>query len=213
VGRAALVMLCAAAGGCTGSLFQSKAAPLSTYLLSADLTPRASNPAPDSPPAAAGDLTVQRPRIRTGLDSDRIALLYPDRRLDFYADARWSGPLDQVLQDLIVQAFETGAHLHNVSVETSAFPTGYRLEVRVRDFQAEYPATGSVPTVHVHFLVRLAAPADRRVLATFDTQASATAADNRLSAIVEAYERAASAALSEMVQETTRALSAASEHR
>ena len=159
--------------------------------------------------AVAADLAVQRPRVRAGLETDRIAVLYPDRRLDYFADARWSGPLDQVLQDLTVQAFETGANLRTVAAESSGFPSGYWLEMQVADFQAEYAATGAAPAVNVHLLARLGAAGDRRVMATFEAVARRSAADNRLSAIVDAYERAADSALGQIVADATRALSAA----
>ena len=68
---------------CAGSLFKDKAAPPTMYLLSA--TPR---PLADSPGGALlhTDLAVLKPRVRTGLDTDRIAALYPDRRMDYFAD-------------------------------------------------------------------------------------------------------------------------------
>ncbi len=202
-----LIALCMGAG-CTGSLFQSKAAPLSTYWLRANLGTAQAGGAP----GVAADLTVQRPRVRTGLDTDRIAALYPDRRLDYFADARWSGPLDQVIQDLVVQAFDSGAHLRNVSTEASAFLNGYWLEIQVADFQAEYTSAGSAPTVHVHLLGRLGTARDRHLLGTFDASSRQAASENRLAAIVDAYERAADAALAEIVADTSRMLKDDSEH-
>jgi len=211
VGRALLIALCISTcvAGCAGSLFHSKAAPVSTYLLSATA---GVPPAGESTARVAADLAVQRPRVRTGLGTDRIAVLYPDRRLDYIADARWSGPLDQVVQDLVVQAFDFDARLRNVSAEASAFPSGYWLEILVTDFQAEYASAGSAPTVHVHLLARLGAARDRRVLGTFDVSSRQTASENRLTAIVDAYERAADAALAEIVTKTSRTLKDTLEH-
>ncbi len=211
VGCMSLIALCMGAGfaGCTGSLFQSKATPVSTYRLSANLGTAQAGVAPA---VIAADLAVQRPRVRTGLDTDRIAALYPDRRLDYFADARWSGPLDQVIQDLVVQAFDSGAHLRNVSTEASAFLSGYWLEIQVADFQAEYTSAGSAPTVYVHLLARLGTARDRHLLGTFDASSRQTASDNRLAAIVDAYERAADAALAEIVANTSRMLKDDSEH-
>ena len=80
-----------------GSLFSSKEPAPSLYLLSV------------SPGQAgaeiAADLSILRPQVRSGLDTDRIAVLYADRRLDYYAVARWSAPLDEVVQDLALQSF------------------------------------------------------------------------------------------------------------
>jgi cholesterol transport system auxiliary component len=198
---AALCMLLSASlalPGCTGSLFKSKAVPPSVYLLSARVTPAAAH--------VAADLAVLRPRLRAGLDTDRIAVLYPDKRLDYFADARWSGPLDEVVQDLTVQAFAGGAPLRNVSADGSAFASGYWLEVQVDDFQAQYAVSGGPPTIRVRFTARLGTAGDRKILGSFEATADQAAADNRLAAIVDAFEQACNAALGQLVVDTTRAL-------
>ena len=146
-----LLLLTFALTGCGGSLFQTKAAPPALYLLSASAT----TPAAAAAPRIAADLAVIRPRVRAGLDTDRIAALYPDRRLEYFADARWSGPLDEVIQQLVVQQFHATANLRNVSVEASVFASNYWLEIEVADFQAEYSAAAAPPVVHVHFLARI----------------------------------------------------------
>jgi cholesterol transport system auxiliary component len=194
----ALLCACLALAGCTGSLFQSKAVPPSIYMLSAHATPAQS-------PVAA-DLAVMRPRLRAGLDTDRIAVLYPDKRLDYFADARWSGPLDEVVQDLAVQAFAGNGRLRNVSAEGSAFSSGYWLELQVDDFQAQYAAAGGPPIIHVRFTARLGTAGDRKILGSFQATADRVAADNRLTAIVDAFEHACDAAFGQLVTDTTRTL-------
>jgi cholesterol transport system auxiliary component len=185
---------------CTGSLFKDKAIPPSVYLLSAGAAGGA--PGPQIP----ADLSVLRPRVRTGLESDRVAALYPDRRLDYFADARWSGPLDQVIHDLAVQTFLTQANLRNVSADPTVFASGYWLEIEVLDFQAEYTAGADAPTVNVRLVGRLGSAGDRRVLARFDASSRQPAADNRLTAIIAAYEAAADATLKELAGDVTAAI-------
>jgi cholesterol transport system auxiliary component len=213
--RASILVLgiCGCATACTGSLFRSKAVPPSTYLLSAPPgTNAASGSAPAPAPLAVG-LAVLKPRVRAGLDTDRIAVLYPDRRLDYFADARWSGPLDDVVQDLTVQAFRNGARLQNVSSDASLFASGYWLEIEVADFQAEYASAGDPPTINVRLMARVASAGDRNILGSFTAAARQTATDNRLTAIVDAYERAINSALAEVVGRTSRTLAETLEHR
>jgi ABC-type uncharacterized transport system auxiliary subunit len=207
-------------GGCAGSLFKTQVAPPTMYLLSAESTaPAAADvPAPadagTAPAAAPGglsaDLAVLKPRVRAGLDTERIAALYPDRRLDYFADARWSGPLDEVIQDLVVQLFHSRAGLTNVSGDASAFGSAYWLEIEVADFQAEYPtgaASGTPPpTVRVHFLARIGSSGERRIIARFEAQARQPAESNRMSAIVDAYNRAANQALMQIAANCMTAL-------
>ena len=190
---------------CVGSLFKNKIAPPTMYALSA--TPKS---APADPPGDAAaspvDLAVLKPRVRTGLDTDRIAALYPDRRLDYFAGVRWSGPLDEVLQDLAVQEFHANAGLRNVSADASVFASTYWLEIEVVEFQAEYPPAGGAPTVHVLLQARLGNSADRHILARFEPDVHEAAADNRMSAIVDAYNRAADKAFAEIAVGAARTL-------
>ena len=218
IGRTVVLpVLCLAA--CTGSLFQSKAAPPVVYLLSPIAGSPAGDPAAPGAPTIPADLAVLKPRLRPGLESDRIAVLYPDRHLDYFAGARWSGPLGEVLQDLAVQEFRDHANLRSVSAaDASMFASAYWLEIEVADFQAQYAsaATGSAttaPTVHVHFLARLGSSGDRRILAQFEANAQQPAAENRLSAIVDAYAHAADAAWVEIVAHTDGTLAKISEAR
>jgi cholesterol transport system auxiliary component len=177
-----------------GSLFQTKAAPPTLYLLSMTSWTPASAGA-----ALAVDLAVLKPRVRVGVDTDRISALYPDRRLDYFANVRWSGPVDEIVQELAVQEFHGSGAVRNVSGDASAFVSSYWLELEVADFQAEYSAAGSPPIVHVKLLARIGNSMDRRVLARFEADAREPAADNRMGAIVDAYNRAADKTLSSIV--------------
>jgi ABC-type uncharacterized transport system auxiliary subunit len=212
----AVSVQCVAA--CTGSLFQSKAAPPTIYVLSAKPSSGVdgASAATGSAPSGAEipvDLAVLKPRLRPGLETDRIAILYPDRHLDYYADARWSGPLGEVLQDLTVQAFHSHAHMRAVSGDASVFASAYWLEFEVTDFQAEYGAGSTAPTVRVHFLARLGRSGDRIILGQFEASAQQSATENRLTAIVEAYAHAADAALADIVTQTAGVLAKSSEAR
>lgn len=190
--------------GCMGALFKSKEAPRSVYLLNvAEVS---------GGPEIAADITVLRPRVRPGLDAESIAALYPDRRLDHFAGARWGGPLDKVVQNLALQAFRVDARVRDVHTDDSALGSGYWLEIEVVDFQAEYAAPESgvaaAPTVHVQLVARLGASGDHHVLAQFGADERQRAAGNRLAAIVDAYDRAANAALVKIVAATGEALRA-----
>jgi ABC-type uncharacterized transport system auxiliary subunit len=202
----ALPLLMVLLTACAGSLFKNKAAPPTMYLLSA--TPKSSAADPAKTPPVPVDVAVLKLRVRTGLDTDRIAALYPDRRMDYFAGVRWSGPLDEVLQDLAVQEFHSNPGLRNVNADGSVFASTYWLEIEVADFQAEYAAGGSAPTVHVHLLARVGNSADRHVLGRFEPDIHEAAADNRMTAIVDAYNRAADKALAEIAAGTAQALSA-----
>jgi ABC-type uncharacterized transport system auxiliary subunit len=96
--------------------------------------------------------------------------------------------------------------MHNVNSDASAFPSDYWLELEVLDFQAEYDGTNTAPTVHVHFLARIGNSGDRRILGRFEPDVHEAAAANRMSAIIEAYNRAAGNALAEIAAGAASAL-------
>ena len=192
-----------ALSGCAGSLFKTAVAPPKLYLLNAQPAEQAL--AHTELPV---DLAILKPRVRAGLDTDRIAALYPDQRLDYFADARWSGPVDEVMQDLIVQVFHTRAGMRNVSSDASAFSSMYWLEIAVIDFQAEYTDSQAAPVVHVHLQARIGSSADRRIVGRFEADARQPAQDNRMHTIVTAYNQAANTALAEIAADSAAALGA-----
>ena len=204
------MMICSIAlAACAGSLFQSKAPPPAVYLLSVSAAPGGAE--------LPVDLAVLKPRVQTGLDTDLIAALYPDRRLDYFAGARWSGRLDEMVQDLALQAFRVRANLRNIHAGMAAAGDGYRLEIDVADFQAEYSANlgapdMAAPTIHLRLWGRVGG-SDRRVLGRFEADVRQPASENRLAAIIAAYEAAADTAMAKIVGDTAAALNGALERR
>ena len=187
---------------CGNSLFQSRVPSPAVYLLSVSAAPGGAE--------IPVDLAVLKPRVQSGLDSDLIAALYPDRRLDHFAGARWSGRLDEMLQDLVLQAFRVRANLRNVHAGAPAFGGGYWLEIDVADFQAEYAANlgaadMAAPTIHLRLWGRVGG-SDRRVLGRFEADVRQPASENRLTAIIAAYGVATDTAMAKIVEDTAAAL-------
>ena len=181
-----LVAAVAALTGCASGAFDSDRPYEQLYLLSGT----------DAGPATAGlpvlpvDLAVAQPQVRPGLDTDRIAVLYPDRRLDYFAASRWGGTTDAVLRSLLIESLRNAGALRGVQGETSAFGAEYLLQTEVADFQAEYAAGGGPPSVHVQLIATLGRYADRRPLTSFVAEARVAAEANSLSAVVAAFEKA-----------------------
>jgi cholesterol transport system auxiliary component len=206
--RLLLVTLALATSSCAGSLLQSKAPPISVYLLTIAPTPGGAK--------TSLDVKIRTPRVRAGLDSDRIAALYADHRLDYLSGARWSAPLDEVAQDLALQAFAGRVDVPGVQAASSTFGGAYWLEIDVEDFQAEYAAaadSAAPPTIHVRLTARLGGSTDRRVIGQFVAEQRLAATDNRITAVVAAYNQAASAAFTAIATQTIEALQRGSEGR
>lgn len=202
--RARLVILgCAlTCVGCVGGAFDSELPAQHVYVL---------RPLPAANEGGAilpVGVTVARPTARPGLDTDRIALLQPDRRLDYYSAARWGAEAQDVMQDLLVQSLRNTGRLATVQGDNSPFVAEYILQTDITDFQAEYAGGGAGPVVHVTLICTIGRMKDRKPLAGFTAAATAPARADTLGATVEAFENAYQQAARVVVSGTLDALAA-----
>jgi ABC-type uncharacterized transport system auxiliary subunit len=232
-------VLCAAlTGGCAGFL-QSKARPEQVYYLRAPAPdsgqpPGNAQPA-DSTPGEGGDaatasathgkvtgraaegpnprvgasLRVAHPLASPGLDSSHIMLVQADHRMNFFAGARWPGPIADVVEALAVETLRGSGEWSSVEDSTSPFPSDYLLHIAVRRFEADYTASGTAPEVHVAIDCIIGRREGRDVTATFVATGTARAAANRLSDVVSAFEQALDTALTALSQQAAQAVRAA----
>lgn len=196
-----LTILCAtlALGACSG-VFESKLAAPQAYVLRL--------PAASAPAAAvhAGTLLVQRPEAGPGLDSDRIALLRSEQRFDFYAASRWAAPAPDLIENVMIDALRGTGSFSAVFDDSAPFAPRYSLRCTLRRFEADYTAGKSVPTVNVALDCTLGRRRDRELLATITAQGSAAARDDRLNAVVAAFEAATVTAMGELARSVSEAL-------
>lgn len=170
--------------GCVAGAFDSEVPPQHVYVL---------KPLPAANEGGAVipvGVTVARPTARPGLDTDRIALLQPDRRLDYYSAARWGAEAQDVMQDLLIQSLRNTGRLATVQGDMSPFIAEYVLQTDITDFQAEYAGGGAGPVVQVTLVCTIGRMKDRKPLAGFTAAATAQAATDTLGATVEAFESA-----------------------
>jgi len=166
--------------------------------------------APDSSPAPArASLSIQvaRPQARPGLDTERIALLQPGHRGDFYAGSQWPGALPDVVESLIVDRLRAARHWPVVEGSRRAFPAEYLLQVRIARFEASTATEGAAPGVAVTLQCILGDRTDRKVLSEFTVEGSAQADANRMGAVVAAFEKATNAALDQLEMQAWSAVS------
>lgn len=173
---------------CAGSLLESDLPVNAIYVLA----PAAQDPAirEQSLPGAAGvDLSIGRPLLAPGLETDRIAVL-KGRRLDYYRAARWGASAADVLQSLLIDSLRDQQLFSSVSSERARVGGAYLLDIDVRDFQAEYVDDATMPAAHVYLTGRLIRVADRRLVRTFTVQARQQASQDRMGAVIGAFESA-----------------------
>jgi cholesterol transport system auxiliary component len=201
--------------GCTG-LFHSTARPEQVYFLRAAAATGVDGAAgtPQARPALTASIRIARPTPAPGLDSSHIVLLESDRRMSYYMASRWPAPLPEMVEELALQALMASASWSAVQGSASQFPTDYVLQIRIRDFEADYGETAGTganaiaPEVHVALECTVGRRSGRDVIATFLVEGSAKADSNRLAQVVAAFEQATSVALASMSTRTVDAVHA-----
>lgn len=189
-----------ATAGCSG-LFHSNARPEQVYFLRA--MPLQGTPA-TSPVKAS--LRLNPPITAPGLESAQIVLVQSDRRMSFYLASRWAAPTATLVETLAVEKLRGSGLWESVGDSASSFPSDYVMQVTVRRFDADYTGGGTAPDVHVVLDCMLGRREGREVIASFVAEGTATAAANRLGAVVAAFEAAANAALDSLSAQSVQAV-------
>ncbi|MCX7035248.1 MAG: ABC-type transport auxiliary lipoprotein family protein [Proteobacteria bacterium] len=180
--------------GC-GGLLRSTAPAEQTFRL------RSALPAVSNVAAIKTTLQLLPVAVQPGLDTTRIALVRPGNRLDWYADARWAGPLNDVVTALLAQSLRDSGRFAQVATDAAAMDADVVLAVTVRRFEAEQSAQGALPVAQVRLECTLSSLTAHRQLAAFTATAAVPAGANRLTDVVAALEQAAQQAVAEVVEQ------------
>jgi cholesterol transport system auxiliary component len=190
-GACALALLL---GGCAGNLLQSDAPAPETFRLGAPAATDATASAASGTSGLA--LVVARPRAAAALDTDRIAVRAAGSRFDYYSAARWAEPAPQMLQQNLVGALAASAQFGGgVMTAPARVPAELLLDVELRRFEAvmagaDATAPGAAPTIYVQVQVSLVDSRRAERVTSFVSEAAVPASENRLSAVVAAFESA-----------------------
>jgi len=183
------VLSCVAALAACGGL-SSKAEPEQFYVLHAAQAAAGEQALP-------GTLVIPRPAVQPGLDTFRIALLRAGNELDYFALSRWSEALPEVIGAFAVQSM-SGTFTTVSALDRNVGTADFELLLTARSFEARYAEGTRAPVVHVAFDCLLTGMRPRRVLGSCDVAVEEPAADNRMSAIVAAFERGAQRAMGDI---------------
>ncbi|HEX4160600.1 MAG TPA: ABC-type transport auxiliary lipoprotein family protein [Rhizomicrobium sp.] len=158
--------------------------------------------APEFPAAAGGapvrwQLAIARPNTTQTLDSERIALSR-GAMMDYYADAQWNDTVPRLFQSLLVEAFERSGRITAVAPESEGMHTDYLLVTELRDFDAQYDSANGAPLVVIDVAAKLI-DGRGKVVTAREAHQTARVSQNSVASVVEAFDRAAAAALTDLV--------------
>ena len=210
--RLPLVCLGLALAGCSG-LFHSTAAEVQLYVIQPPpaVTASAAGPAAEgSAPRSAGPtLRLARPLPAPGLNTDRIVLMRPGNRLDYYAGARWSGPLSDVVSDLLLAVFRADPAWRAVADDRGTLNADYLLQTSIDRFSADYASESGPPTVRVDLHCLLIRRTDGVLLGSFAVSQSQQVPQNHLASVVAVFSQVADQALVAVVAQADQLLRSA----
>lgn len=196
----AIILSCSLVSGC-GSFLQSDIPTPVSYVLAP--APAAAKPVESY--ASLVDLSIGRPDVGPGLDTQRIAVLR-GRELDYYRGAQWGARTAEMIQTLIVASLQDQRMFRSVTPEQSRVSGEYQLDLEVRDFQAEYADGKLLPAVRVGLVGRLIRISDRQLLETVVAATTRDVADNRLTEVAAAFESAGQWVALELARQTSAAI-------
>ncbi len=194
--RAGLMLACATAlSGCISLLPKSKPAQLYRF-----------GKAPAAAPPTTGSLAVRPVGVyranslfQREASGDRL-LAVTGERTQFVAQARWVAPAQVLFDQAVLNAFDASPGPARLVTRGEGIRSAYALRLDVRNFETRYD-TGAqaAPTVVVRVRAALIRDRDRSVQAEQIFEARTPAADNRISAIVPAYNQATAQVLGQIV--------------
>ena len=167
-----------------------------------------SRPAQTEVTKVVGSVRVQRPVAGPGLDSDRIVLLRSDRRFDVYAATRWAAPAPDLVADVLVDQLRGASLFSSVLDDTAPYAPRYNLRCGLNRFESDYTRGGGAPTIEVVLDCTFGRYRDRTLLANFTARGSAVAGEDRIGAVVAAFESATGKAVAELERNVAQALAA-----
>jgi cholesterol transport system auxiliary component len=158
----------------------------------------------EAPPAARVPVLLNAVEFPQASRGDRI-LTVNGGAVAYLAESRWAAPAETLFSEALERAFEERAGASRLIGRREVEPGRLLLDVDVRSFEARYEAgTGAAPTVVVSLRARVLRLPDRTTVEERMIETRETAAENRVSAIVAAFDSATDRALSDLVSFTDR---------
>ncbi len=117
----------------------------------------------------------------------------------YLAGARWAAPAPVLFRQALDRAFDAAAPACHLLNRGEAGPSAALLEIDVTRFEADYTVPKAAPTVRVTLRARLDGPDGTPIDATL-YDVGRPAAENRVGAIVAAYDAATTEALTALAR-------------
>jgi len=190
--RAALIVVSAVALSACGGLLGPSEAPPQIYVLHPPFGVVA------NAPSVQWQFGVTEPVAPDVFDSKRITLTL-GQTMDYYAGSAWSDQAPDLLQGLLVEAFEKSGKIKAVGRNSAGVRADILVTTEIRDFSAHYEVKDGIPTIVVDIVAKLITATHHDVIATYDARHEVKASVNSVPAVVAAFNEATGQTISDIV--------------
>lgn len=179
VRAAVAASLCLALAGC---MLGRQSSPITV------LAPQVAVAASPGWPVVDWSLQIDRPRADAMRDSARVLVRPTPSQLQVYKGAAWHEPAPDMLQSILLQAFEDSGKIAAVS-RAGSVRSRYRLHAEIRHFEAVEAGDGAL-AVQLEIQAKLILSRNANVLSSTTITTRAESADGRLPSLTKAFEQA-----------------------
>lgn len=134
-------------------------------------------------------VVIAKPTTIGSLNTSMMAVKTAPLEVRYYADARWSDRLPDMIQSLLIDSFEAGGGAVALTTDSAASLAPYILEADIRDFQADV-RDKNAPEVRVRLTLRLTSASPTRLLASTTVAATALAEGTDAAQLAAAFNEA-----------------------
>lgn len=153
----------------------------------------------DNLPNVYWQLVVEVPVAAANINTGRIALAQTPTSSDYYANSGWTDRAPLMVQTLLVDSFENTRKIVAVSRDSISVRPNYVLQTDLREFQAEYFHDSGAPIVRVRIAAKIVAMPDRLIIASRAFERCYRAKENKVPAVVRAYDEALGSVMRRLV--------------
>lgn len=150
-------------------------------------------------PQVDWQLVVETPTATGGLNTTRIVLQRSAFSVDYYADAAWTENAPQMVQNLLVESFESTRGIVGVGREAIGLRPDFYLRTDLREFGATYDQDEGAPLVVVRINAKLVEMPERRIVAATTVERRERSPGTSFDEVMVAFDEALGSALKDIV--------------
>ncbi|MCY4237168.1 MAG: ABC-type transport auxiliary lipoprotein family protein [Rhodospirillaceae bacterium] len=201
-----LAMIAIPVVGCTGLLPGSDRKPPQLYEVKPEIA------FSRDIPRIRAQLLVETPTASSSLRSSRIAIKLQPGTLDYFADSEWTDVSTNLVQRLLIEAFDNSGKIPGVTREGGGLRIDYMLKSDLREFQAKL-FKGEQASVDVRIHAQLVRWNDRDIVASERFEASVPLQNRDIASIMKGFDLSLKLVLKKIVEWSLRRIHRDSEDR